>query len=269
MMKLRLSVLWLSLSTLVFAQAPEIRPAPPAFVEGEEAGEIGDAGSFEGDELTRQVQVTVEFIEVPSAEATRLLYQEKLGVDGAKLRETLQQSINEGGAKVFETMMVLARSGQKATVESVREVIYPTEWDPGTPAIKQENKDASPSSPSPAFDLPLPTAFTTRNAGSTLEIEPTIGDGNRIIDLRFAPEISFEAGEKQWNQRKDALGNELKIEEPYFYALRTTTALTVRDGVPLLFAVLSPMNAEGKTDTSRKLLAIVTCDVVKPKPSKK
>jgi hypothetical protein len=266
MMKLRLAILLLSLSSLVFAQAPEIRPAPPAFVEGDE---IGNAGSFEGDDLGRQAQVTVEFIEVSAAEATRLLYQEKLGGDGEKLRETLQQSINEGGAKVFETMMVLARSGQKATVESVREVIYPTEWDPGIPAAPKESKDAPPSPPSLAFDLPLPTAFTTRNAGSTLEVEPMIGDGNKIIDLRFAPEISFEAGEHHWNKRQDALGNELKIEEPCFYALRTTTALTLRDGVPMLFAVLSPMNAEGKTDASRKLLAIVTCDVVKPRPSKK
>jgi len=87
-----------------------------------------------------------------------------------------------------------------------------------------------------------PTAFETRNTGVTLEIEPTIGENNYTIDLRFAPElVEFEGfinyGSPIQSPGSDALGNPIqvtitdnRIEMPIFSTRRVTTALTIYDG---------------------------------------
>jgi general secretion pathway protein D len=87
-----------------------------------------------------------------------------------------------------------------------------------------------------------PTAFETRNTGVTLEIEPTIGDNDFMIDLRFVPEIvEFEGfvnyGSPIQTGGTDSLGNaisitltENRIEMPVFSTRRVNTALTIYDG---------------------------------------
>ena len=97
---------FLALSGSLTAQEPALRPAPEAF----EKGDIGHAVDFdEAPGSPLQVQVTVELIEVPQAEATRLLYKEKLGKDGTKLRAALQTMVDSQKASVLETMMALAK----------------------------------------------------------------------------------------------------------------------------------------------------------------
>ncbi len=256
----------LVLSSSLVAQEPAPRPAPEAF----ENGDLGKLEDFDvSPNAPMQVQVTMEFIEVPQAEVTRLLYKEKLGKDGSKLREELQKLVDAQKADLYETMMVVARSGQKATIESVREVISPTEYEP--PQIPSEikvDKETMDSAEklktlTSLMTSNTPTAFETRNTGSTLEIEPTIGDDDQTIDLRTVPEMVFETTWRKWNVHKDLLGNGSAIEMPYFYMLRTNTSLTLADGMPQLLSVLTPKGADGTPDPSRKMLVIVTADVVK------
>ena len=87
-----------------------------------------------------------------------------------------------------------------------------------------------------------PTGFETRNTGVTLEIEPTIGENNYTIDLRFLPElVEFEGfinyGSPIQTLGQDILGNpvsititENRIEMPVFSTRRVTTGLTIYDG---------------------------------------
>lgn len=253
----------LVLSSSLIAQEPAPRPAPEAF----ENGDLGKSEDFDvAPNAPMMVQVTVEFIEVPQAEVTRLLHKEKLGKDGSKLREELQKSVDAQKANLYETMMVTGRSGQKSTAESIREVIYPTEYEPGCAGLgDSSDKEKTPQEKAfkAAMQAVTPTAFETRNTGSTLEIEPTIGADNTTIDLRLVPEIVFDTGIKKWNVRKDELGNESWIEMPLFYSVKSNTSLTLADGMPQLLSVLTPKGADGTPDASRKMLVIVTADIVK------
>ncbi|OYV04223.1 MAG: hypothetical protein CFE26_18060 [Verrucomicrobiales bacterium VVV1] len=254
----------LVLSSSLVAQEPAPRPAPEAF----ENGDLGKSEDFDvAPNAPMMVQVTVEFIEVPQAEVTRLLHKEKLGKDGSKLREELQKSVDAQKANLYETMMMTGRSGQKSTAESIREVIYPTEWGapimPGCARPPTAEEVQAAKEMNPRVCPALPTAFETRNTGSTLEIEPTIGADDATIDLRVIPEIVFDTGGKKWNVRKDELGNESWIEMPLFYSLRTNTSLVLSDGMPQLLSVLTPKGADGTPDPSRKMLVIVTADIVK------
>ena len=171
------------------------------------------------------------------------------------------------GADMMTAPSVTARSGQKAKIEVIREFIYPTEYEP--PEIPQSvgnnGGQQGPNGGSGGGNVPVtpatPTAFETRNTGVTLEIEPTIGENDFMIDLRFVPEIvEFEGfinygspiqtpaqpGFVQSVQnviggiltttttnipaQPESVLTENRIEMPVFATRRVNTSLTIYDG---------------------------------------
>lgn len=155
------------------------------------------------------------------------------------------------GADVMTAPSIVSRSGEKATIEIIREFIYPTEYEPpelpnnvGGNANFSDNGNGVGLSGGNTFPVTpaTPTAFETRNTGVTLEVEPTLGEDGYTIDLRFAPEIvEFEGfinyGSPIQTTAQDALGNpvtititENRIEMPVFSTRRVNTGLTIYDG---------------------------------------
>lgn len=154
------------------------------------------------------------------------------------------------GTDLMTAPSITARSGEKALIEIIREFIYPTEYEPpelpnsigggvsttGTGLGLGSSGGIFPVTPA------TPTSFETRNTGVTLEIEPTIGGNDFVIDLRFAPDIvEFEGfvnyGSPIQSPATDFLGNpttvtitENRIEMPVFSSRRVSTALTIYDG---------------------------------------
>lgn len=101
------------------------------------------------------------------------------------------------GADLMTAPSVTAKSGQKATIEIIREFIYPTEYSPpqipnsvGQTSGGGGNNSGGGGGGTFPVTPATPTAFQTRNTGVTLEIEPTIGENDFVIDLRFVPEIT-------------------------------------------------------------------------------
>ena len=152
------------------------------------------------------------------------------------------------GTDLMTAPSVTARSGEKALIEIIREFIYPTEYEPPElpnsigGGVSGGNLGLGSSSGIFPVTPATPTSFETRNTGVTLEIEPTIGGNDFVIDLRFAPDIvEFEGfvnyGSPIQSPATDFLGNpttvtitENRIEMPVFSSRRVTTALTIYDG---------------------------------------
>ena len=157
------------------------------------------------------------------------------------------------GTDIMTAPSVLARSGETATIEIIREFIYPTEYEPpelpnsvGTTSLGGIGGGLGGVGGGTTSSFPVtpatPTAFETRNTGVTLEIQPTIGANDFVIDLRFAPEIvEFEGfinyGSPITSPGTDFLGNptstiitENRIEMPVFSSRRVNTGLTIYDG---------------------------------------
>lgn len=98
---------------------------------------------------------------------------------------------------------VVTKSGQKASVEIVRELIYPTEFDP--PQIPTNvgnnvqvfiNGVLQPSPPAPPIPVTptTPTAFETRRVGVVLDVEPVISEDGRSVDVTLTPEFTEFVG---------------------------------------------------------------------------
>ena len=152
------------------------------------------------------------------------------------------------GTDLMTAPSITARSGEKALIEIIREFIYPTEYEPPElpnsigGGISGGGLGLGSGGGSFPVTPATPTSFETRNTGVTLEIEPTIGGNDFVIDLRFAPDIvEFEGfvnyGSPIQSPATDFLGNpttviitENRIEMPVFSSRRVTTALTIYDG---------------------------------------
>lgn len=167
------------------------------------------------------------------------------------------------GIDLMTAPSVTAKSGQKATIEIIREFIYPSEYEPpdvqGGGGGGNNNNNNNNGGGAPITGGSTPTAFETRNLGVTLEIEPTIGENDFVIDLRFVPEIvEFEgfinygspiqtavntAGAAAFinpitglftpavpGEQNTVTLTENRIEMPVFSVRRVNTALTIYDG---------------------------------------
>ena len=238
--------LMLGLQSWVFAQ-PEVK-APPAPNTEEDA--------------TRLVQIQVEYLELSHEALTNLLFSgEPATADGTALRKRLQEMVGKKEATVLETQLLLAKSGQKATTESIHEFIYPTEYEPPqlpcSPPIKNTAENLGDRSISG-----LPTAFDTRNLGSTLEVEPTLSADGKIIDLRLVPELVWHTGNTSWQETKDARDNVFRVQMPDIYSMRLNTSTTCVAGEYTLIGVVSPKDGKGELDTTRKVMVFVKCSVV-------
>lgn len=221
----------------------------------------------EHDDLPKQIRVQVEFIDVSHMQLTELMFGEKAPANDVDLRKAVAQLVKDGKATILETMLCTARSGQKATSESIEEYIYPTEYEPAELAGNTGGDDG-PVNGVPAKEVrrvsatgPTPTAFETKNLGSTLEIEPTLGEDARIIDLRFLPEIVYHVGNEVWAEWKGEYGNS-PIQMPKFYKVSVNTSVTLADGRPMLVAAVSPKDDKGLPDFTRKLMVFVKADVI-------
>ena len=175
-----------------------------------------------------------------------------LGVTGlfsdGQVQMIMRGLAQKKGSDLMTAPSVTARSGQKAIIEVIREFIYPTEYEP--PEIPQSiggggggNNTEGASIPANIPVTPAtPTAWETRNTGVTLEIEPTIGENDFVIDIRFLPQIvEFEGfvnyGSPILAPSVDASGNpvtlvvtENRIEMPVFSKRSVDTSLTIYDG---------------------------------------
>lgn len=242
---------------------------PPAFERGGDAEEAGheEAAHDPFDPMINApkfVRVQVEHIEMPHKDLTRLMMEDKsVAADATALRMKVQELVEKDAAQVMDTQIVVCRSGQKATTESIHEFIYPTEYEPFKNLPPTDGKDQS-DVPPPSFphNPATPTAFETKNIGSTLEVEATIGENDKLIDLRFSPEMTWHTGNTVWLEHKDKLGNQTKVAMPGFYKLAINTSITCITGQYTIVGVHSPKNEKGEVDRDRKIMVFVKCDVL-------
>ncbi|MCE9519966.1 MAG: type II and III secretion system protein, partial [Verrucomicrobia bacterium] len=146
------------------------------------------------------------------------------------------------GVDLMSAPSVTTRSGQRASVEVVREFIYPTEFSP--PQLPQSSSQTSLTGVTPPVVVAptTPSAFTMRPVGVKMEVEPVIGPDGYTIDLNLAPEVTEFDGFINYGSpintvSTDALGltrtvtlSENKIQQPIFSLRKVQTAVTVWDG---------------------------------------
>ena len=149
---------------------------------------------------------------------------------GVMLRGLSQKDATDAVTK----KTVVTRSGQKAFIESVREMIVPTEYEAAEPA----NTGAANSPVTSA----TPVAFRTVKVGCQLEVEPLVGPNRKIVELAIKPTLRRFEGFINYGSPINApavnalgAGEALlvglnAIEMPIFSVISSNSNLTIGDG---------------------------------------
>jgi type II secretory pathway component GspD/PulD (secretin) len=171
----------------------------------------------------------------------------KLGIPAEELDSTLE-ALRKAGASFFSSPRLVTNNGQRAMVESVRELKYPTEFEVD-----------------PKSGRSIPTGFETRNVGVTVEIEPCIAPGDNI-GINIVPSVVSFLGFIDYDQlrasgtgpersagadRPDLIAQALKVPtkggnvvQPIFASSKVTTCFTVASGRTVLLGGMVD-NAQG------------------------
>ena len=177
-------------------------------------------------------------VEARFVRATAAQMQEALGprqplesnaiLNPEQLKKALA-SLARSRARVFSHPRAATVSGQRAVVEALRELRYPTEFNPADPARP---------------DFYVPTAFETRGVGVTFEFEP-IADPDGQVILNVVPSVTTFLGFIDYGSlsadRKvaepDAIGALLKtplkagaLLQPIFTTEKLTTVVILPSG---------------------------------------
>ncbi len=175
-------------------------------------------------------------------------------IDGNVTQALLTGLSQHKGTDLMSQDEVITRSGQNASIESVREFIYPTEYEP--PQIPNSVGGGGTTPVTPA----QPTAFEMIKLGSVLEVLPQVSANRKLVNVSVKPTIKRFEGFVNYGVPivaqsesfgalpgppevlyKDTISGELTrnaILMPLFKTIRTSTEVTVADGQTIVIGGL-------------------------------
>jgi hypothetical protein len=149
----------------------------------------------------------------------------------------LQQMIERGEATLVSTLTAHGGSGERIVAESIEEVRYATEYTPPQLPEKIPGRKAEELLKKWPYVGITPTAFETRNVGTTLELTATVSGDGQWISLQAAPThvrflrfVKIDGGILSSGER-------LSVEQPYFSSLKDTLSLQIHPGQRVLAGV--------------------------------
>lgn len=232
------------------------------------------------DTAPRNVSICYETFSVPLALAAKLQREDNTD---AELYTLLAAGEEKDGIRQESFDLVRCKPFQKATVESITERIYPTEYEP--PELP--NSIGVAITPPPVKDVPAPvpdaaklkdalalenisvptspasaTAFETRNVGRILEFDTSVNDDPQrpTVHLRITPEFVTQVERRAWGQGVS------KTELPGFETQRIDTAVVAAVDHPMLLGTASrpPVSQADPESAQRVWFAFATVTIVKP-----
>lgn len=219
-----------------------------------------NTGEKISEQTAKTIRIQIEYYELSLVTLSNLMEDAKTSSSDQALRTRIKDLVKKDAAKLINMHVQTINDGEKAMSESIREFIYPTEYEP--PELPNTIHAPAGGQVKGAATGPTPTAFETRNLGENYELEASINENQMgTINLRFAPEHTKQLGFVTYVEWKDSR-SKADIVMPDIYTLRITGALQVNNGKPALIGTLSAMDEKGKPDPQRKLIVFIKASII-------
>ena len=153
-----------------------------------------------------------------------------------------------GKAKIVGALTGTHRAGAKTTLEDTVEVIYPTEWDPGSRTREPDGKLAE-------VEFSTGTAYETKQSGTTVESELIAGP--RWPLLKFSIERVVHGGESVHYRIPRGGKWMADVKFPLFTSNRWSSTVRVDRGKWILVGSGADIDASGKFAADRVVLAFI------------
>jgi general secretion pathway protein D len=172
------------------------------------------------------------------------------------------------GIDLLSAPSVTTKSGQRAIIEVIRELRYPSTFSP--PQVPNISSSSGTTVIGGANTVPVvvtpttPQTWETRNTGVTLEVEPVVGEDATTIDLNLVPQVVEFEGFINYGSPINAVGvntiggaistsvpvllTENVINQPVFSTRKVTTSISVYDGQTVVMGGLMSENVQKVED---------------------
>lgn len=191
-------------------------------------------------------------------------------LNGSAYNAVLRGLAQKKGIDLMTCPSVVTRSGQVASIRVVREMLYPTEYEPpeipnrvGLTGIGDNTNGEDAGDGGGIFPVTPshPTAFQKREVGTILEVLPTVSADKRTVDLQLKPELTDFDGFVNYGTPVnsvgfDSTGNAVNtpitqnaILMPVFSKMAiNTSGVTVADGSTIVIGGLIQERAQRVED---------------------
>ena len=178
-----------------------------------------------GEEAVRapSVEVSATFVQFERAVVEQ---EPPLRTEGRLSHRHVLNMWQENKGSLLSSMSLVTQSGVAASVESVREIMYPVDHRAQAFTLLDENREAF------QVTMTLPETFETREAGHILNVTPSFDENTDTITLTIAAEIvEF----REWINHGELVQSagmpvHAGIPKPIFVSHNITTTLTVNNG---------------------------------------
>lgn len=202
------------------------------------------------------ISICYETFSMPLAMAAKLQRQQ---LADPELYQQIVAAVEKETARQESFIMLRAKSGLTAKTESVSEQTFPTEF--AEPTLPGSFSGAANTAPSNPVALPaVPTAFETRNVGTTVEVEPSLGEDGQFVNVRMIPEMITQAGRESWGQGLAT------AQMPIFETQRIGTSINCHINQPFLLGTINrpPVSKVDPDSANRVWFAFVTTTLAEP-----
>jgi len=173
--------------------------------------------------------------------------------------QMLMRGLNQKkGVDIMTSASTVTRSGQAASLRSVREMLYPTEYEPPQLPQSRSNVNINPTTLALSSTPPLmmvtpahPTAFKMRELGMTLEVTPTADEAKHYVEVTLNPSLVdfdgfvnygspiFAPPDNSIQSNLNPLASRLLLTDnrilmPVFSTHKAATSVSVADGATIV-----------------------------------
>ena len=185
-------------------------------------------------------------VELPQDKALALLpdLNDDAKVDAAYDR--IMAAVGRKEATLIGCPVVRSLSGQRATAETIDEIVYPTQVQP--PQLPQNLTVTSSDAALDDLNVSAcPTSFEKRNAGVVVEYEAVVKPDGKWIDVNIQPQHVVLQGYEKFEVGK-TVKIEAALQQPKFFTTKVSTSLLVRNGQRVLLGVHQLKGPENRVE---------------------
>ena len=188
-----------------------------------------------------QIGIIVEWVKLDSLEANQLIREHAAEKNADVLRDTVSALVEAETASLMGTTHLRVTPGMQSSVSSLDRMIYPTEWKPvKLPETGGTGKESS------AATAASPTAFKTEKIGPEVDVDVSLDDTTKLIELYIVPQWTIYEGKDYMEKEGSENDEPSNIWVPKFFTIRSNVYVTLHDGEQILLAAQNA-EEEGKS----------------------
>lgn len=207
-----------------------------------------ESAAAASDPLPENYLLTMRLIEVDHRQLSNWLQKQDLGSAPKELNKTLEGWNQDGSVKILRTLSGAGWNGTTTMIEDSKEIVYPTEYEPGEHTASEDGKDSR-------LEFATATSFETRNAGALVTSLIEADAGGPLLRLEMERIIHSGFTVHHRVQRDGEWVADMTM--PRFSTNRWRTTLRLKLGEWILVGSGAAFLQNGEIDHARSVLAFV------------